>query len=118
MSPLVPYGKAKKEKSSLRSTNQNPVDGRQKVISALPSPVKSPGVILSAELPNCVASTDPFELRLIHHSAGGGRKIPMSVFPSPSKSNGASGVTTDEPPPQNPLARENVPPVDVVPAID
>ena len=57
-------------------------------MSALPSPVKSLGTILSLETPNWAATVEPFELRLIHHSPPEGRKIETSVLLSPSKSNG------------------------------
>ena len=39
--------------------------------------------------PNCAALTCPSPLLAYHHSATDGRKIETSVFPSPSKSNGA-----------------------------
>src|SRR5262245_31466101 len=115
-SPLVPNGNEKNEKSSLRSTYQNPVDGRQNVISVFPSPVKSPGARRSVVAPNCVANVIPVELRMIHHSATFGRKMPMSVLPSPSKSNGASTVGAAAPPAQNPEMIEKFAPVDGPPA--
>src|SRR4030095_13807346 len=97
--------------------NHSPVDGRQKAMSAFPSPVKSAGAMRSVEAPNCRANVRPVERRLIHHSATGGRKMPISVLPSPSKSNGAWCVgTVVAPPPQKPLASEKVPPVDGPPA--
>src|SRR5687767_9101418 len=62
-SPVVPKGNAKNEKSSLRRTNQNPFDGRQIAMSAFPSPVKSPGTMVSVDAPNCAPRTCELELR-------------------------------------------------------
>src|SRR5512147_1588693 len=88
MSPFAPKGKARNVKSSLLKMNQFPLDGRQMAMSAFPSPVKSPGAGMSLATPNTVAKTFVSELRDIHHSRtpAFGRVIPISVFPSPSKS--------------------------------
>ena len=50
-------------------------------------------------------------------STGPGRKMPMSVLPSPSKSNGVrSGIVRVAPLAQKPLIIEKFAPVEVVPA--
>src|SRR6185503_13654256 len=73
----------------------------------------------SVGAPNWRAKVTPVELRLIHHSAAVfGRKIPMSVLLSPSKSNSARRIVVAEPPPQKPEIILNAPPVDDVPARD
>lgn len=66
MSPLVPNGKAWNELSSERRTNYSLGERRKKTISALPSPVKSPDVILSVNALNWRAETSP-ELFCVHH---------------------------------------------------
>jgi iron complex transport system permease protein len=76
----------------------------------------SPGVMMSVEAPNCVANVRPFELRCIHHSAGAGRKIPISVFPSPSKSNDVRRGAVAAPEAQKPESKLKLPPRLCVPA--
>ena len=49
MSPFDPKGKEKKLPSSLLKMYQKPSDGLKKATSAFPSPVKSPGVMMSVE---------------------------------------------------------------------
>src|SRR5436190_9391178 len=55
MSPLAPNGAAKKLKSSLLSTYQEPLLGLQMAMSVFPSPVKSAGTGLSVPTPNADA---------------------------------------------------------------
>src|SRR6186713_1483791 len=86
-------------------------------MSVLPSPVKSAGTIRSLGDPNCRAKVAPVELLFIHHSeTPTGRKIAMSVLPSPSKSNGARGVDVAAPP-QKPVMIVKGAPADVDPAM-
>src|SRR6476620_10605060 len=67
MSPLVPKGNAKNEKSSDRRMYHSPVLGLKNAMSDFPSPVKSAGTILSVDVPNVRANVCASPLRFIHH---------------------------------------------------
>src|SRR5688500_3269356 len=84
MSPSVPNGTHNKPALD-RSIHHEPVEGRKTAGSALLSPSKSPGVVMSEDSPHWLAEKPAVE-RSTYQLPSDGRKTETSVRPSPSKS--------------------------------